>query len=178
MLASAVQRKTNCWAGLACTAQEPCPIFLELSAVAPNGRKIAVAGNLHSDSTTIYSILLLSEDSGATWKEPAKRIRGASIDQLQFYDLQSGWAAGETLYPLPRDPFFLVTTDGGRVLAATSRYGRGGRRIDPALLVRFAQHGELIVDAGKSAGKRAIRSTNRRRRGELEYPGVPRISCP
>lgn len=140
------------WAGLACSAEEPCPIYLELSSVVPIGKKLITAGNLHSTSGTIFSILLLSNDGGLTWKEPAKRIRGASLDQLQFYDFQSGWAAGEVLYPLPRDPFFLLSTDGGDSWQQRPVTDEGG----PGNIHRFwfdtAQHGELIVDRGKAGG--------------------------
>src|ERR1700760_1079401 len=68
------------WAGMSCSEDDPCPVYLELSSVVPDGRKIFAAGNLHSTSATLSSILLTSEDGGATWKEPAARIRGAAID--------------------------------------------------------------------------------------------------
>src|ERR1700733_2817217 len=55
------------WAGMSCTDDEPCPIYLELNSVVPDGKKIVVAGDLHSGSATIGSVLLLSDDSGATW---------------------------------------------------------------------------------------------------------------
>jgi hypothetical protein len=54
------------WAGMSCTDGEPCPIYLELNSVVPDGKKIVVAGDLHSSSATIGSVLLLSDDSGAT----------------------------------------------------------------------------------------------------------------
>ena len=140
------------WAGLTCSAEEACPIYLELSSVIPNGKKLVTAGNIHSASATLYSVLLTSEDSGESWQEPAKRIRGASLDQLQFYDFQNGWAAGETLYPLPRDPYFLITTDGGNSWSERSVTEEGG----PGSVQRFwfdsAQHGELVIDRGKSGG--------------------------
>src|SRR5580700_6128264 len=53
------------WAGLSCSDNEPCPIYLELNSVVPDGKKILAAGDLHSSSVTIGSILLLSDDSGA-----------------------------------------------------------------------------------------------------------------
>jgi hypothetical protein len=139
------------WAGMACDGDESCAIYLELSSVVPDGGKIVAAGNLHSTSATLGSILLLSDDSGATWKEPAARIRGSALDQLQFYNPQTGWAAGETQYPLPRDPFFLVTTDGG----ASWRQTPVGEEGLAGAVQRFwfdsDRHGELIVDAGKAA---------------------------
>lgn len=139
------------WAGMSCTDDEPCPIYLELSSVVPDGGKIVVAGNLHSESATLTSILLLSDDGGATWKEPAARVRGSALDQLQFYNLQTGWAAGESQYPLARDPFFMLTTDGGALWRQVAVEEDGS----PGSIQRFwfdsAQHGELIIDAGKSS---------------------------
>lgn len=137
--------------GLLCTEDEPCAIYLELAAVAASGKKIFLAGNLHSTSATISSILLSTDDGGATWKESSARVRGAALEQLQFYDPDHGWAAGEIQYPLPRDPFFLVSTDGGATWRQRPVTEDGG----PGSLQRFwfdsAQHGELIVDAGKRA---------------------------
>jgi len=139
------------FAGMSCTDDEACAIYLELSSVVAEGKKILVAGNLHSSSATLGSVLLLSDDSGATWKEPAARIRGSALDQVQFYNPQTGWAAGETQYPLPRDPFFLLTTDGG----ASWRHSPLGEEGSAGAVQRFwfdsAQHGEAIVDAGKTS---------------------------
>ena len=139
------------WAGMACSEEDPCPIYLELSTVAPDGRRIFVAGDLHGTSATLQSVMLMSDDGGATWREPTPRIRGAALDQMQFGDAQHGWAAGETQYPLPRDPFFLITTDGG----ATWRQQAIGEEGTAGAIQRFwfdsAQHGELIIDAGKAS---------------------------
>ena len=149
------------WAGMTCSPDEPCPVYLELSAAVPDGRKIFVSGNLHSTSATLTSVLLMSDDAGATWKEPAPRFRGAALDQLQFGsefgDAQHGWAAGETQVPLPRDPFFLLTTDGGD----SWRQQAVGEEGTPGAIQRFwfdsADRGDLIVDAGKtSAGGRYL----------------------
>ena len=138
-------------AGMSCDEKDPCPIYLELSGIVRDGQKMFAAGNLHSSSGTMSSVLLLSEDSGATWKEPTPRIRGAALDQLQFYNLQDGWAVGETQYPLARDPFILVTNDGG----ASWHQVAIGEEGMPGAIQRFyfdsSQHGELIIDAGKSS---------------------------
>jgi photosystem II stability/assembly factor-like uncharacterized protein len=135
------------FAGLSCTDDEACAIYLELSSVVADGKKIVAAGDLHSSSATLVSVLLLSDDSGATWKEPAVRIRGAALDQLQFYNPQTAWAAGETQFPLPRDPFFLLTTDGG----ASWRQALVGEEGSAGAVQRFwfdsVRHGEAIVDA-------------------------------
>jgi hypothetical protein len=140
------------FAGMACTDDDPCPIYLELTSIAPNGRKIFIAGNLHSTSATLSSILLMSDDGGSNWKEPSARVRGSALDQIQFYNLQAGWAAGETQYPLPRDPYFFITTDGGN----SWRQALVGEEGSAGAIQRFwfdsATHGELIVDAGKTSG--------------------------
>jgi len=100
--------------GLACTEQEPCAVFLELAALEVVGSSIFLTGNLHSDSQTYSSILLASEDGGKTWREATPRIPLAILDGIQFVDFAHGFAAGQILGQLPRDPFFLVTSDGGK----------------------------------------------------------------
>jgi hypothetical protein len=138
-------------AGLLCTEADPCAIYLELSAVAPAGKKLFLAGNLHATAGTLASILLSSDDAGATWKEPAARIRGAALDQIQIYDLEHGWAAGEVQYPLPSDPFFLLTIDGGQTWRQRPVSDDGGPGSVQLFWFDSAKHGELIVDAGRSA---------------------------
>jgi hypothetical protein len=137
--------------GLLCTEDEPCSIYLELNGLATAGKKFFLAGNLHSSSATISSIILASDDAGATWKEPSPRLRGASLDQLEFYDLEHGWAAGELQYPLPRDPFFLLSTDGGNSWRKQQVTEDGGAGALQRFWFDSPQHGELIVDAGRSA---------------------------
>lgn len=102
------------WAGLSCSEDEPCAFFLELSAAEAAGNRILVAGNLHTESVTLYSILLASDDGGHTWTEPAKRIRGAALDRIEFLGPTTGWLSGAQLFPIPQNPFLLVTTDGGK----------------------------------------------------------------
>lgn len=139
------------WAGLACADDDPCSIYLELNTVAAAGRKVFLAGDLHAQSATLSSILLASDDGGLTWKEPAPRVRGAALDQFQFYDAQHGWTSGETVYPLARDPFFLITSDGGESWRNRAVTDEGG----PGSIQRFVfdspQHGQLLVDGGKGA---------------------------
>ncbi|MBL0161770.1 MAG: hypothetical protein IPP47_32620 [Bryobacterales bacterium] len=100
--------------GLDCTAEEPCPIYLELTAVEALGTKLFLAGNFHTGTVTLWSVLLASEDEGKTWAEPLGRIRGAVLDQVQFVDFENGWTAGHVTGNLPKDPFFLKTTDAGK----------------------------------------------------------------
>ena len=69
--------------------------------------------HLHTESVTLYSVLLASGDGGKTWREPHERIRGAGLDQIQFLDSETGWVAGGLLGAVPRDPFLLLTRDTG-----------------------------------------------------------------
>jgi hypothetical protein len=138
-------------AGLLCTEEEPCAIFLELSGVASAGKKLFVAGNLHATTGTLASILLASDDGGATWREPVPRVKGAAFEQVDFYDLEHGWAAGEGQVPLPRDPFFLVTSDGGQSWRTRPVTEEGGSGSMQRFWFDSARHGELVVDAGKSS---------------------------
>jgi photosystem II stability/assembly factor-like uncharacterized protein len=90
--------------------------------------RIFAAGNIHSSAVTLYSVLLASEDAGHTWREAYERIRGASLDRIQFLDAELGWTSGQALSPLPQDPFLLLTSDGGktwrqRVIFSESRVG-------------------------------------------------------
>ena len=114
--------------GLTCSEEEPCDVFLELASAEGVGSTIFVAGNLHTVTTTLYGILLMSGDGGKTWTEPNPRIEGAALDQVQFPDFQHGWVSGVTVEPLARDPFFLMTADGGktwrsRLMFDETRYG-------------------------------------------------------
>ncbi|MCL5745933.1 MAG: hypothetical protein M1541_18740 [Acidobacteria bacterium] len=100
--------------GLTCDANEPCQIFLELSSVETAGNRVFLSGNFHTSSTTLASLLLASGDGGKSWREPHERLRGAVLDQMQFLDLEYGWIGGQTLTPLPRDPFLVSTRGGGK----------------------------------------------------------------
>ncbi len=101
--------------GLGCSEAEPCPVLLELAQVESAGTgKLLLTGNLHGSSVTYSSILLLSDDDGASWWEPHERLPQTVLDSAQFPDFSTGYVAGHAFATLPRDPFFLVTTDGGK----------------------------------------------------------------
>ncbi|MBM3769025.1 MAG: hypothetical protein FJW32_26900, partial [Acidobacteria bacterium] len=72
--------------GMTCSAEMPCPVYLELSAIAAGVSRITLAGNFHTESTALSSLILSSDDNGATWTEPHARIRQGSLDQMQFID--------------------------------------------------------------------------------------------
>ncbi len=100
--------------GLTCSEDEPCRLFLELSAVEAVGGRLFLAGNIHTETLTLSSMLLASADGGKTWTEPYDRVRFATLEQIQFIDMEYGWISGSTMGALPRDPFFLLTSDGGK----------------------------------------------------------------
>jgi hypothetical protein len=101
-------------AGLTCPETEPCPVYLELAALESIGTTMIAVGNLHSSANTFSSIVLRSDDGGKTWVEAMERMPQTVLDMIQFVDFSNGWIGGQILAQLPRDPFFLVTTDGGR----------------------------------------------------------------
>jgi hypothetical protein len=113
--------------GLSCSEDRPCPIFFEVSSVDSYGSHIFVAGDIHTATTTLYGVLLSTDDGGASWEESIARQRSTAFEQFQFIDAH-GWLSGQRLEPLPKDPFFMLTTDGGkswhqRPLFEESRFG-------------------------------------------------------
>lgn len=99
--------------GLACTEDRPCPIFFEVSAVDSIGSSVFIAGDIHTPTTTLYGVLLTTDDGGATWSEAMPRLRSTAFEAFQIRQ-EKGWLSGQRLEPLPKDPFLLITTDGGK----------------------------------------------------------------
>jgi len=133
--------------GLGCTPEDPCAVFLELAAVEAVGAKLFLAGNVHTETTTLYGIVLQSEDGGKSWTEPVKRLRSAAFDQIEFLDFSRGWISGAIIEPLPRDPFLLLTTDGGtswkqQAIFEEPRFGSIAQ-----LWFDSAEHGEMVIDS-------------------------------
>ena len=127
-------------AGLSCSPDDPCPLYLELSAVEAVGNRVFLAGNLHSSSTTLYSVLLASDDAGKTWREPYERIRAAGLDRIQFVDFESGWISGEVLSQRTRPPRSVPADYVGRrqIVALPAGFRRVAVRLYPSVLVQFA----------------------------------------
>jgi len=139
------------WAGMSCSEQDPCPAYFELAAAESIGTKLFATGNIHSEAVTLYSVLLASEDGGKTWRELYERIRGAGLDRIQFTDLANGWISGEELSPLPQDPFFLITTDGGN----NWRKEPVSEDTEPGSIQQFffatKDQGSVIIDRGEGS---------------------------
>lgn len=132
--------------GMTCSAESPCPVYLELSALEALPGRLIAAGNLHTRDVTLVSVVLASEDNGKTWTESHARIKQGALDQMQFADLANGWIAGQVIAALPRDPFFLVTTDGGKSWRQRPVFAEGG----PGAIEKFhftsSTQGRALVD--------------------------------
>jgi Photosynthesis system II assembly factor YCF48 len=139
-------------AGLTCTEDDPCPVYLELSSMESTGIRILAAGNLHTADATLFSIILGSEDNGHTWREVHERIRAASFDRIEFRDAENGWVSGLSLSPLPQDPFLLHTTDGGKTWRAVPIFSETRYGSIQQFYFGDKSNGALIIDHGAGSG--------------------------
>jgi hypothetical protein len=135
-------------AGLSCSAEDPCPVYLELAAVDSTGIRLFAAGNIHTSAATLYSILLGSDDNGSTWREAHDRIRSAGLDHIQFSGTDTGWSSGLSLSPLPQDPFLLQTTDGGKSWRPHAIFNEPRFGAIQQFYFEDRKSGSLIVDHG------------------------------
>ncbi len=140
--------------GLTCSEDDPCPVFLELAALETNGLSLFLTGNLHTVNTTLFALLLRSDDAGKTWTEPPQRIRSAALEQIQFADLLHGWISGVKLEPLPKDPFLMVTTDGGKTWQPAPLFEETHFGSIQQFWFDTPATGQLILDASQGRTKR------------------------
>lgn len=141
-------------AGLTCSEEEPCPVYLELTSVEAVGNRIFAAGNLHTQTVTLSTALVGSEDGGHTWRELHGRIHGAALDHIQFFDPETGWISGVTVSPLPQDPFLLLTTDGGKTWVQKPIFDESAEDHLGSIQQFFftaRDAGSLIVDRGQGS---------------------------
>jgi hypothetical protein len=139
------------WAGMSCSEEEPCPVYLEVSAMEPVGKRLIILANIHTESITLYSVLLTSEDGGATWREPYERARGVGLDHVQFIDFQNGWISGQTQVPVSHDPFLLITNDGGVSWRLRPVFSEGAGGAIQQFWFESAKNGALVIDRRESA---------------------------
>lgn len=140
--------------GLTCSEDEPCPVYLELASIEANGSTLFVTGNLHTVNTTMYGLLLQTEDGGETWTEPNKRIRTAELEHIQFLDFQHGWISGTKLEPLPRDPFILSTSNGGKSWRENPIFDDTSFGSIQQFWFESPTEGELVLDRSQGATTR------------------------
>ena len=158
--------------GLSCSAENPCPLFLELSSVEFVGNRVVLTGNLHTSSHTLESVLLTSEDSGHTWTEPYPRIPASVLDRIQFFDFEMGWINGHVLEKIPRDAFFLLTSDGGRTWSKRPLYGETRAGAIEQFYFDSRSHGMLLFDKSQPGenGMRHEMYESMTGGGKLEHP--------
>ena len=140
------------WAGLSCSQDDPCPIFLELTTANQAGSRILVGGNIHTESVTLYGVLLASDDNGNTWSEANPRIRGSGLEHIQFFDAETGWVLGQELFPIPQNPFLLVSTDGGKSWRQSEVFNENSEsRFGTIQQFSLAgkKDGSLVIDRGR-----------------------------
>jgi photosystem II stability/assembly factor-like uncharacterized protein len=149
-------------AGLTCSEEEPCPVYLELAAVESTGMRVFAAGNIHTANSTLYTILLGTEDNGQTWREVHERIRGAGLDHLQFVGVENGWTSGLSFSPLPQDPFLLMTADGGKSWRSHSIFNEQRFGAIQQFFFEDKATGALTIDYGLGSGgdRYALYETN------------------
>ena len=145
--------------GLSCSEEDPCPVYLELANIEAVGNKLFLPGNLHTPTTTIYSILLVTEDAGKMWIEPHPRIRFTGLDQIQFIDFQNGWISGANLHNAPRDPFLLLTTDGGKTWRQRPIYDDSRLGVIERFWFDSPREGTMLVDARLEANVHELYET-------------------
>ena len=146
-------------AGLTCSEEEPCPIYLELAGIEGVGDKLFLTGNLHSPTNTLFSILLATDDAGQNWKEPVARMRVTGLDQIQFADFAAGWISGANLQGASRDPFLLITGDGGKTWKQQPIFEEGRIAAIERFWFESREKGTLLVDATLDNGKHEIYDT-------------------
>ncbi len=132
--------------GLICSEEQPCTVLLELSSAEAAGNRIVVTGNLHTRDATLLSLLMTSDDNGVTWTEPLTRMRNSALEQIEFWDAQTGWVSGESINPLARNPFLLLTTDGGqtwrpKLIVEDEKFGAISQ-----FHFSSVSNGELVID--------------------------------
>jgi hypothetical protein len=147
-------------AGLTCSEEEPCPVYLELANIEGVGDKLFLTGNLHSSTNTLFSILLESDDSGQNWKEPVERMRVSGLDQIQFIDFGSGWISGANLQGASRDPFLLITNDGGKTWKQQPIFEESRVASVERFSFESRETGMLLVDATLDNGKHELYATD------------------
>ena len=141
-------------AGIVCSEVTPCELFLELTAVEAAGEKVFVVGNLHTAAATVSSLLLVGEDDGTTWREPAERYSGAALESIRFVDETNGWAmGGQRELDSSSKPVLLATQNAGK---RWQRYPISQDEEHTGDIVEFhfdsKDHGLLIIDRARPDG--------------------------
>jgi hypothetical protein len=139
--------------GLVCTEEEPCPVYLELSGVESAGGRLFLAGNFHTESSILASLLLVSDDEGRSFTEAHPRLPNSLLDQIQFVDGQTGFVSGNVAGSLAKDPFFLKTTDGGKTWRQLGVFEDGGFGVVGSFRFTSPAQGVLTIEGARGRGR-------------------------
>ena len=74
----------------------------------------------------------------------------SSADRILFIDFEHGWIAGQTVNPISRDPFLLITSNGGRSWRRASVFEDSRAGSIQQLWFDSRNTGTLIFDRGKA----------------------------
>ena len=156
--------------GMSCTEDEPCAVYLELTAVESAGSKLFVSQAICTPArTTLWSILLTSEDNGQSWKRTIQQVawRGTRTDTVPRL---SPPASSPDTRParLPKDPFFLRTSDGGKTWSRLPLFEDGAVGLIEQFRFESATRGTVAVDRGRPGVGRYVQ---RWRRKTAQNPG-------
>jgi len=131
-------------------------LYLEITDAEMVADRIILAGNVHTPSATLESLLLVSDDAGKTWTEAHARIAGAALTSIQFIDFEAGWISGHILQPDARDPFFLISSDGGKTWRKRAVYPEPKTGAIEHFRFDSRTSGTMSVDRGR-AGENGLR---------------------
>lgn len=138
------------------TAGAPCEVEVELLGAGQIGERLLVFGDQRTDSETLVSVLLASDDGGGTWTPAAEPIAAAVLDRAVFPDAEHGFVAGFVEEGGLALPFLLATSDSGRRWErrpiAPGQEERYGSVID----MRFEsdEHGYVVIERAAHDGDR------------------------
>ncbi|MCL4403048.1 MAG: hypothetical protein M1436_10385, partial [Acidobacteria bacterium] len=71
-------------------------------------------------------------------------------DHIQFVDFETGWVSGQLLFPLPQDPFLLLTGDGGKTWRHRPVFGESRTGSIQQFWFTSRKSGSMVVDRGQS----------------------------
>lgn len=137
-----------------CSDRAPCDVSAEMVGIAAAGGNLVIFGNYHTQSDTIATLLLVSQDGGKGWREPFERIGAAGFELAQFVDADHGWVVGaQSQVDGSERPVILVTENGGAYWQKRPLWDADSDRtgIVEKFYFEDASHGFLVVDRGDSA---------------------------